>query len=91
MQKVHTYWGRLGDLMLSCQTCRVVRRAPDDLVSLLAPEPAMPATVTGYVCRDHYRPVTPAGKGCARCVADMRPRHQRRQPAPQDLGLLPAV
>lgn len=29
-----------------------------------------------FVCKDHYRPVTPAGKGCPECAARRRPRRR---------------
>ena len=73
-----------GDLMQRYKNCsRISVREPaqpkrgdhvDNVISTKTPPPPV-APRSSFVCRPHYHPVDPRGRGCSTCDAD---RHRRR-------------
>lgn len=66
-----TFIGRLGDTITRCISCGRIKVHPTP--EQAEPEQAEPEETptdkpaTGYVCREHYHPVSWRGKGCPRC------------------------
>lgn len=78
---LHTFDGRLGDLMARCRGCgRTAPAGPAEPKSDTEADEKRPAP--RYVCRPHYHPVrrSPRGyaTGCPRCDRD---RHNGRRKA----------
>lgn len=88
-----TFTGRLGDVLVSCPSCRALALGPgqkpaahdDDKngPQMIVPTLNLPqwARRSRWRCRDHDHPVDPRGRGCVQCV-------EARRRKPKTLGRL---
>ena len=85
----------IGAVWVTCRGCGAYWQDPDgwsDIpptaaenrtpVEIVAP----PSSVTGWVCREHLDcPVTPRGRGCPTCAADLKKRRKATSPSDYEM------